>query len=103
MQNESPDFQDDENEINEDNITMEVTSESCENSVIEPKHEPCEYMGSSETTPQQIVANQNNQTSQISDKEGSIAFKTLCRYLKQFDYITDTDMAQLTNIYTKTF
>lgn len=81
---------------------MEDMNESCENSVIEPKHEPCEYMGRSETT-QQIVTNQNNQTSQISDEEGSIAFKTLCRYLKQFDSITDTDMAQITNIYTKTF
>lgn len=38
----------------------------------------------------------------VSHEEGALAFKSFCRYLKQFASTTDKDIAIIANIYTKT-
>lgn len=97
-----------ENESKDDDIINEiVTSVTCGSgtSVVEPKQEPNEINEYCETNNEQVtVTNQSRiESDGMSHDEGALAFKTLCRYLKQFDSITDTDIASITNIYTKSF
>lgn len=90
--------------VDDDVLNDILISEVCETMSIETKQEEediaqneCDYNNDLN----EGVA--NNQLPLISHEEGARAFKGLCRYLKQFESTTDSDIAIIANVFTKAF